>query len=130
MALFSPRPPQGADQKMYFFLFLLTLGTTIGYQGWTLLYTNFAVESAGLSAAENGLVQSLREVPGLLGFLIIPLLLLMREHRIAVFAALATGVGTALTGFFPSLGPVLLTTLIMSIGFPVFEAVNQSLLLQ
>ena len=130
MALFSPRPPQGADQKMYFFLFLLTLGTTIGYQGWTLLYTNFAVESAGLSAAENGLVQSLREVPGLLGFLIIPLLLLMREHRIAVFAALATGVGTALTGFFPSLGPVLLTTLIMSIGFHVFEAVNQSLLLQ
>lgn len=54
MAFLSPTPPQGADPKMYFFLFLLTLGTTIGYQGWTLLYTNFAVESAGLSAADNG----------------------------------------------------------------------------
>ena len=84
MAFLSPTPPQGADPKMYFFLFLLTLGTTIGYQGWTLLYTNFAVESAGLSAADNGLVQSLREVPGLLGFLIIPLLLVVREHRVAV----------------------------------------------
>ena len=41
----------------------VALGTTLGYQGWTLLYTNFAVESAHLSAADNGLVQSLREVP-------------------------------------------------------------------
>ena len=75
--MFPPKPPKGADPRMYFFLFLLTLGTTLGYQGWTLLYTNFAVESAHLSAADNGLVQSLREVPGLLGFLIIPLLLVM-----------------------------------------------------
>ena len=91
--MFPPKPPKGADPRMYFFLFLLTLGTTLGYQGWTLLYTNFAVESAHLSAADNGLVQSLREVPGLLGFLIIPLLLVMKEHRVAAVAALATGLG-------------------------------------
>ena len=41
--MFPPNPPKGADPRMYFFLFLLTLGTTLGYQGWTLLYTNFAV---------------------------------------------------------------------------------------
>ena len=128
--MFPPNPPKGADPRMYFFLFLLTLGTTLGYQGWTLLYTNFAVESAHLSAADNGLVQSLREVPGLLGFLIIPLLLVMKEHRVAAVAALATGLGTALTGFFPSFVPVILTTLLMSFGFHFFEAVNQSLLLQ
>lgn len=128
--MFPPKPPKGADPRMYFFLFLLTLGTTLGYQGWTLLYTNFAVESAHLSAADNGLVQSLREVPGLLGFLIIPLLLVMKEHRVAAVAALATGLGTALTGFFPSFVPVILTTLLMSFGFHFFEAVNQSLLLQ
>ena len=103
--MFPPKPPKGADPRMYFFLFLLTLGTTLGYQGWTLLYTNFAVESAHLSAADNGLVQSLREVPGLLGFLIIPLLLVMKEHRVAAVAALATGLGTALTGFFTFLRP-------------------------
>lgn len=128
--MFPPRPPHGADRRMYFFLFLLTLGTTLGYQGWTLLYTNFAVESAGLSAADNGIVQSLREIPGFLGFLIIPLLLIMREHRLAAFAALATGLGTALTGFFPSFVPIIFTTLLMSFGFHFFEAVNQSLLLQ
>ena len=30
--MFPPKPPQGADPRMYFFLFLLTLGTTLGYQ--------------------------------------------------------------------------------------------------
>ena len=124
--MFPPKPPKGADPRMYFFLFLLTLGTTLGYQGWTLLYTNFAVESAHLSAADNGLVQSLREVPGLLGFLIIPLLLVMKEHRVAAVAALATGLGTALTGFFPSFVPVILTTLLMSFGFHFFEEIGRA----
>lgn len=54
----------------------------------------------------------------------------MKEHRVAAVAALATGLGTALTGFFPSFVPVILTTLLMSFGFHFFEAVNQSLLLQ
>lgn len=51
--MFPPKPPKGADPRMYFFLFLLTLGTTLGYQGWTLLYTNFAVKAPHLSAADQ-----------------------------------------------------------------------------
>ena len=66
-AMFPPNPPKGADRACTF-----PVPPDAGYDarlsGWTLLYTNFAVESAHLSAADNGLVQSLREVPGLLGF--------------------------------------------------------------
>ncbi len=125
-----PAIPPGADRRMYLFLFLLTLANTVGQQGWALLYTNFAVQAAHLSAGENGLVHSLREVPGLLGFTMIPLLLILREHRLAAYSVVATGLGTALTGFFPSLLPVVLCTLIMSFGFHYFESVNQSLMLQ
>lgn len=128
MSLFR-KPGEGAH-PMYFFLFLLTLGCTIGFQGWTLLYTNFAVQEAGFSAAENGLVQSLREVPGLLAFTLVPLLKICREHRLAALSVIATGVGTALMGFFPSFGPVMLTCLFMSFGFHYFESLNQSLMLQ
>ena len=128
--MFLPKAPDGADAKMYLFLFLLTLGSTVGFQGWTLLYTNFAVQQAHLSAADNGIIQSVREVPGLLGFTLIPLLALMREHRLAVFAVIANGLGTLLTGYFPDFAPILLTTLLMSFGFHYFESVNQSLMLQ
>ncbi|MDD6088330.1 MAG: MFS transporter [Desulfovibrionaceae bacterium] len=128
MALLAP--PPGASSSRYLFLVLLTFGTTMSFQGWTLLYTNFAVEVAGLSAAQNGVVQSLREIPGLLGLLIIPLLCLFREHTLAVAATLATGIGTAIAGLFPSYGMVILTTLCMSFGFHYYEAINQSLQLQ
>lgn len=128
--MFLPTVPENADRKMCLFLFLLTLGVTLGNQGWSLLYTNFAVQEAHFTAADNGLVHSLREVPGLLGFTIIPVLLVVREHRLAVFAAIATGVGVILTGLVPSFGPVLAGTIIMSFGFHYFESINQSLMLQ
>lgn len=122
--------PEGAQKGMYLFLFLLTLGNAVAFQGWSLLYTNFVVNEAGFSAADSGIVQSLREVPGLLGFGIVPLLLLFREHRLAAWSVIATGVGTALTGLFPSLLPILASTLLMSFGFHYFESLNQSLMLQ
>ena len=41
------------NTRMYLFLFLLTLGSTLGLQGSSLLYTNYAVEVGGFSAAEK-----------------------------------------------------------------------------
>ena len=64
--MFPPKPPQGADPRMYFFLFLLALGTTLGYRGGH-SSTRTSRWKAPISAADNGLVQSLREVPGLRG---------------------------------------------------------------
>jgi len=125
-----PAVPGLADRRMYVFLLLLTLGSGMSFQGWNTLYTNFAVHGAGLSGAENGLVQSIREVPGLLTFGVIPLLLLLREHRLAALAVLVTGVGVMTAGLLPTLWGVVATTLVMSFGFHYFEAVNQSLILQ
>ena len=79
--MFPPKPPKGADPRMYFFLFLLTLGTTLGYQGWTLLYTNFAVESAHLFGGGQRPCAVAARSAGTARILIIPLLLVMKEHR-------------------------------------------------
>lgn len=35
---------------------------------WLLIMGNFAVEELGVGAGQVGLIQSLREVPGLIGF--------------------------------------------------------------
>jgi len=52
----------------------------------------------------QGILQSLREVPGFLAFGVVFVLLLLREQSLALLALLLLGVGTALTGFFPSVG--------------------------
>ena len=117
-------------RKMYLFLFVLTFGSTVAFQAWSIMCINFVVEVVGLDAAQTGIVQSLREVPGLLGVVVVALLFVMREESLAALAVLALGIGVAMTGFFPSYTGVLLTTLLMSTGFHFFESNNQSLVLQ
>jgi len=116
-------------RRMYLFLFMLTFACTVGFQAWSIMGTNFAVDMVGLNAEQFGFVQSVREVPGLLTALVVVLLLLMREETLAAFAVLALGLGVLLTGMFPSYGGILFTTLLLSTGFHIFEANNQSLIL-
>lgn len=118
------------DRHMYMFLFLLTFGGVVAYQAWTTLYTNFVVDIVGLNGAQNGFVQGMREVPGLLGVGVIVLLWYMREQVLAAVATITLGLGVLLMGFFPNFPGVIICTMIMSFGFHYFETVNQSLTLQ
>jgi hypothetical protein len=125
-----PIPPTLANRRMFLFLFFLSVASWIGMQGWNTLFNNFAVESAGLSGLEIGLIQSAREIPGFLALLAAYLLLVVAEHRLAALSIVILGAGLAATGFFPSFWGVVLTTVAMSFGFHYFETCNQSLTLQ
>ncbi|MBU1003725.1 MAG: MFS transporter [Proteobacteria bacterium] len=117
-------------RRIYLFLLVLTVASTVGLQGWRTLINNFAVEAAGLDGLGMGVVQSVREVPGFLSLLVVYLLLVIREQRLAALSVLIMGVGVAATGLFPSVWGLAFTTLIMSFGFHYFETCNQSLTLQ
>ncbi len=118
------------DKRMFFYLLLLSFGCAMSFQGWQVLYTNFAVQGAGLTGAESGFVQSIREVPGLLTLGLIPLLLIAREHRLAAVFICVLGLGVMSTGFFPFWLGLIGTTFITSMGDHYFEATSQSLQLQ
>ena len=113
------------------FLLLLMAGAVpLSFATWQALLNNFAIERAAFSGVEIGILQSLREVPGFLAFTVVFLLFLLREQRIALVSLILLGVGTALTGFFPSVIGLYLTTVLMSIGFHYFETIQTSLSLQ
>lgn len=117
-------------RNMFLFLIVLTAASQVGMQGWVTLVNNFAVERAGFGGFEMGLVQSVREVPGLLSLLVVYVLLVLPEHRIAALAIAVLGVGVGLTGLFPSFWGLACTTLVMSFGFHYYETLNMSLTLQ
>lgn len=119
-----------SQRRMYLFLFVATIASQIGMQGWMTLINNFAVESAGLDALHMGLVQSVREIPGFLSLLVIYVLLVLSEHRAAALSILVLGVGVSMAGLMPSFWGVIFTTLLMSTGFHYYETLNQSLSLQ
>jgi hypothetical protein len=118
------------NRRMFLFLLALTVGSGLGMQGWSALFNNFAVEVAGFNGFQTGLAQSVREVPGFLSLLVIYVLLVISERRLAALSVLLLGCGVASVGFLPSFWGVLLTTLILSFGFHYYETVNQSLTLQ
>lgn len=115
---------------MYTFLVILCIASAIGNQGWQTLFNNFAVEQAGVDSVKMGIIQSLREVPGFLTFFSVYILIVIAEHRFASLSIVVLGVGVMLTGFFPTMGGLIFTTVLMSIGFHYFDTANQSLSLQ
>lgn len=115
---------------MLIFLIVLTAASQIGMQGWITLFNNFAVERAGFGGFEVGLVQAVREIPGFLSLLVVYVLLVLPEHRVAALAITVLGLGVGLTGLFPSFWGLTATTLVMSFGFHYYETLNMSLTLQ
>ena len=118
------------QRPMLRFLVIMTAASTIGLQGYTILFNNFAAEMVHLDGSKVGMIQSIREVPGLLTLLLVFVLLLVREHRLAALSVALLGLGTAITGLFPTYSWLICTTVIMSFGFHYYESTNQSLTLQ
>jgi len=118
------------QKPMFRFLMVLTICSTIGLQAWLTLFNNFAADQVGLTGREVGVIQSVREIPGLLTFLAVFVMMIVQEHRLSVLSVLFLGVGLGLTGMFPSYAGLMITTLIMSFGFHYYETTNQSLTLQ
>lgn len=118
------------QNPMYLYLMVLTIGSTIGLQAWTMLFNNFAVEVASLDGDGIGIIQSVREIPGFLALLAIFVIRYIKEHRLSVLSILVLGAGLAVTGMFPSFAGLTVTTLVMSFGFHYYETTNMSLTLQ
>ena len=111
-------------------LILLSIAMPLSFSTWQALLNNFAIERAQFTGVEIGILQSLREVPGFLSFGVVFLLLIMAEQPLAFLALVLLGVGTAVTGLFPSELGLYVTTVVMSTGFHYFETLRQSLALQ
>jgi len=111
-------------------LLLMAAAVPLSFASWQALLNNFAIERAQFTGAEMGILQSLREVPGFLAFAVVFLLLLLREQALAYLALALLGLGTAVTGFFPSVVGLYVTTVVMSLGYHYYETIQISLSLQ
>ncbi|WP_199482298.1 MFS transporter [Vibrio owensii] len=122
--------PQKSWRTPQNFLLLISIIVPIAFSTWMALLNNFVIEKANFDGADIGLLQSVREIPGFLAFTAVFVLLFIREQRFMLVSLAMLTLGTAITGYFPSLFGLLFTTLLMSTGFHYFETLKQSLSLQ
>ena len=102
---------------------------SFGFQLWRSLFNNFAIGELGVQADQMGLIQSIREIPGLLGVSVGLLALFLCEMRIAGLSVILMGIGVGLTGSAGSLPGLIASTLLMSVGFHFFMPANSSAML-
>ena len=111
-------------------LIVMSVAMTLAFATWMALLNNFVVERAAFSGAEIGILQSIREIPGFLAFTAVLVLLILKEQTFAYLSLALLGIGVAITGYFPSIMGLYLSTFLMSVGFHYYETIKQSLSLQ
>ncbi len=126
----SKMPTRFFWQRPDILLYILAAGVPLSFATWQALLNNFAIERAAFTGVEIGILQSLREIPGFLAFTTIFVLLILREQTFALVSLALLGIGTAITGLFPSVIGLYCTTVLMSTGFHYFQTLQISLSLQ
>ena len=111
-------------------LIVMSVAMTLAFATWMALLNNFVIERAAFTGAEIGMLQSIREIPGFLAFTAVLVLLIVKEQTFAYLSLALLGIGVAITGYFPSVIGLYLSTFLMSVGFHYFETIKQSLSLQ
>jgi hypothetical protein len=111
-------------------LMLMAVASPLAFATWMALLNNFVVERASFDGFDIGVLHVAREIPGFLAFLVIYILLFLREQTLALTALVLLGVFTALTANFPTFWGLMMTTILSSVGFHYYETINQSLQLQ
>ena len=114
----------------YVMLILMAITIQVGFASWSAILNNFAHDKASLTGADMGLLQSVREIPGFMAFAAVFFLLLFKEQTFALLSLVVFSIGVLITGMFPTLTGLLVTTFIMSVGFHYYETMSQSLQLQ
>ena len=112
------------------FLVIASIALPIGMSVWQALLNNYVVEAAGFTGLENGIMHSLREIPGFIAFTAVFVLLVLKEQTFAVLALAVFGFGIAITGLLPFEYGIYFAVVLMSVGFHYFETIRQSLSLQ
>jgi hypothetical protein len=125
----SPARP-GVFENATYFLMAITFVNWLAFASWAALINNFAVETAGFSYKDNGIMQSVREIPGLLAFTAIFFIVFLREQTFGYLSMVVLCIGVLIAGWYPSLTGILVTTVIMSVGYHYLETMQQSLALQ
>ena len=121
--------PLGIDKISFKTIVFSSLTVWTGFYAWRIMFNNFAVEVFDASAADVGIIQAVREIPGLLAFGAGALAVRFTESKIAAFSIVLLGLGLLMCGMSPSLVMLGVATVVMSFGFHYFEPTNSSQLL-
>ncbi len=112
---------------------VLILGSALfsfGFFMYQVLFTNFAADEINILPSELGLLESIREIPGLLSIFIAAATMYLLEPRLAGIALLLMAVGVANYFHLDDVTGLIIFSFIWSIGFHSWAPISLSMALR
>jgi len=109
------------------FLVAVTALFAFGFAVYNGIFQNFARERLGMEPNQLGLLESLREVPGLLTAFTAGTLVALAEPRLGAIALAICGLGIGATGQMGSYWPLVGVTVFWSVGFHLWMSVQPAI---
>jgi predicted MFS family arabinose efflux permease len=119
----------GVTKELSGILIFMNLFLGLGFNLWQAISYNFAIQELGISPVQNGILHSIREIPGFLGFFVVILALVLPELTIASISLAIMGLGLVLIGSANSFLSLVMFTFVFSVGFHYFSPANDSIVL-
>lgn len=94
------------------------------------VYANFAGQELGIGPAQFGVLEGIREIPGLLTIVLAVATGRLPEHRLYVATVGLMGIGIWLYAGVQSFAGLAVTTLVMSVGFHLWFVVQDAIVLK
>jgi len=133
MALTQPAPSTDAgdaqSRRDWALLGGLTFLFSFGFATYSGVFQNFLRDVHHAGPMQLGGLESTREIPGLLAAVMAGTLVAFAEARIATLGLAITAIGIGVTGLMPQYREVVFITVFWSIGFHLWAAVSQALVL-
>jgi len=116
--------------KLYFIIISLT---AIGLAFSDQIFSNYFKDAYQINAFERGVIEFPRELPGVLGLIVIALLSFLGDVRISIIAQILSAIGLFVLGLFtPTFGVMLVFLFINSLGmhlfFPLQDGIGMALI--
>lgn len=106
--------------------FLLNLS----FGAYRSVFSNFAGQELGISYAQYGLLEGIREIPGLLTILLVALAYRVRDERLYAISGGLIGAGIWMYAGADSYVDLIFATLVQSVGFHVWHVVQDSMVIK
>ncbi len=117
------------NRQLFYYLIISNFFLFFGFRLWQTMFNNFAVEEIGVGPFDIGWIHAIREIPGFLAFTLGFVALLISEVRIMAVSIMLLGAGIFFTGHVYTVPYLILSTILMSIGFHFFSPCNSAIVL-
>jgi predicted MFS family arabinose efflux permease len=107
-----------------------SLLVNISFSMYRSIFNNFAGQELGISYAQYGLLEGIREIPGLLTIVLVALVARLADERVYAVCAVFLAAGMWLYATAQTYSDLIVATLVQSIGYHVWLVVQDSLVMK